>query len=83
MFEGQPSGLRPVYRSSNVSSGLMKTVGKMVGHSLLMDNHGFPFLSKCCYFYLCGKVELAQTLVTDDDLSANVKAVITEVNALS
>ena len=37
IFEGPSTGRRPVFRSSNLSSGLLKVVGKMVGHCYVPD----------------------------------------------
>lgn len=45
IFEGSPFRLRPAYRASNLSSGVLKIVGMMIAHSLLLDGQGFPYLS--------------------------------------
>ena len=79
LFEGPADSLRPSFRMSNLSSGLLKIVGQMVAHSFVLDGQGFPFLSECIYYYLAGLVDKAITLVTDDDLSAQVKTLVEEV----
>ena len=81
IFEGPPTGRRPVFRVSNLSSGLLKVIGKMVGHSFLMDGQGFPYLSQCCYYYMCGcNVDEALSLVREEDLSENVKTLVSDVS---
>ena len=66
IFEGTSTGRRPAFRSSKLSSGLLKVVGKMVGHCYLMDVQGFPYLSKACFYYICDRVDKALTLLTVD-----------------
>ena len=63
LFDGPSDQLRPAFRMSNLSSGLMCILGVMVGHSLLMDGQGFPFFSECCYYYLSGAMDKAITLI--------------------
>ena len=36
LFEGPENRLRPFFRHSSISSGMMTVVGKMVGHSIVM-----------------------------------------------
>ena len=43
LFEGPPDHIRPVFRMSNVSSGMMRIIGLMVAHSFILDGQGFPF----------------------------------------
>lgn len=45
VFEGPPSRLRPSFKASVLSSGLLKIIGVMIGHSFLLDGQGFPFLA--------------------------------------
>ena len=73
IFEGS-SGRRPVFRSSNLSSGLLKVVGKMVGHNYIIDGQGFPYLSPVCYYYLCKLPDKSLTLLRKEDLSDNVNS---------
>ena len=51
----------------------------MVGHSIVMDMQGFPFLSPPCYYYMAGNVDLALSVTTEDDISERVKYVVSKV----
>ena len=79
VFEGFPSRLRPVFKASILSSGMLVTVGTMIAHSLILDGQGFPFLSEYCYYYIAGCYDQAVTCVTTDDVGANVKIVLDKV----
>lgn len=79
LFEGQTTRLRPTFRQSSVSSGILKTIGTMVGHSILMDLQGFPFLSPPCYYYIAGNIDLALSVTTQEDISERVKYVVSKV----
>lgn len=80
LFEGPPGRLRPVFRQSSVSSGLLNILGKMVGHSIVMDTQGFPFLSPPCYYYMCGYLDKALSLLRPEDAGEHVNHVIAQVN---
>jgi hypothetical protein len=54
VFDGAINRLRPSFRASNLSSGLISTIGTMIGHSFLMDGYAFPYLSEYCYYYIAG-----------------------------
>ena len=71
-FGGPVQRLRPSYRASNLSSGLLTTIGTMVGHSFLMDGYGFPYLSECCY-YIAGHFDKALTCISADDVEEQVR----------
>lgn len=79
IFEGPPDRLRPIFRMSNIDSGVMRTVGVMVAHSFVLDGQGFPYLSESCYYYLAGLVDKAITVVSPDDLSEQVRRLVAEV----
>ena len=79
MFDGPGDRLRPAFRMSNLSSGMFRVLGQMVAHSLILDGQGFPYLSECIYYYLAGLIDRAMTLVTDADLSEQVKTLVQEV----
>ena len=79
LFDGQPDHRRPAFKMSNLSSGIFKILGQMIGHSLLLDCQGFPFLSECMYYSLVGQVDKATTLISMNDLSENVKSIIEQV----
>ena len=80
LFEGPPVKLRPVFKASILSSGVLSTVGTMIAHSLLLDGQGFPYLSEYCYYYVAGRYDQAVTCVTVDDVGVNVKSLIEKVN---
>ena len=79
LFEGLPCSLRPCYRATSLSSGLLTLVGTMVGHNILLDGQGFPYLSECCYYYIAGQIEKAVTCVTTNDVSEEVKFIVSKV----
>ena len=82
LFEGNGNCVRPVYRLSNMSSGILKVTGTIIAHSYLLDGQGFPFLSECCYYYLCGCTDKAMTAITEEDLGKDVQLVVREVCTL-
>ena len=55
IFEGPPNRIRLSYKMSTFNSGVLKTIGQMVAHSLLLDKLGFSYLSPPCYYYIAGK----------------------------
>ena len=55
-------------------------MGIMVGQCYLLDGIGFPYLSECCYYSLCGQTDRALTSVSLVDLSDNVKALVNDVS---
>lgn len=79
VFEGPVHRLRPSFRASNLSSGLLSTIGAMIGHSLLMDGCGFPYLSEYCYYYIAGYTDKALTCITSEDIGEQVKHVVEQV----
>ena len=42
LFDGPKDHLRSSFRMANLSSGLLKIVGKMIGHSFIPVGQGFP-----------------------------------------
>ena len=79
IFEGPPNRIRPSYKMSTLNSGVLKTIGQMVAHSLLLDKLGFPYLSPPCYYYMVGKWDIAVTCITDEDASSKVHNVLLKV----
>ncbi len=69
-------GLEPEHLLSSV---MLKNVGTMVAHSILMDGQGFPFLADYCYYYIAGCYDLSVTCITEEDIGVRVKTVINEV----
>ena len=79
LFEGPENRLRPVFRHSSISSGMMTVVGKMVGHSIVMDCQGFPFFSPACYYYMAGHVDTAISVTSMVDADERIKHAISKV----
>ena len=79
IFEGPPNRLRPSYKMSTLNSGVLKTIGQMIAHSLLLDKLGFPYLSPPCYYYMAGKWDTAVMYITDEDVSSRVHNVLLKV----
>ena len=80
LFEGPKNRLRPVFRQSSISSGLLTLVGKMVGHSVILDGQGFPFFSPACYLYMAGYLDRAISVISIADAGERVQAVILSVS---
>ena len=78
-FEGNPRRLRPAYKASILSSGMLTTLGTMIAHSIILDGQGFPYLSDYCYYYIADCYDQALTSVTTDDVGANVKFIVEKV----
>ena len=79
VFDGPINRLRPSFRASNLSSGLVSTIGTMIGRSFLMDGYAFPYLSEYCYYYIAGYMDKALTCITIDDFGEQVKLVVEQV----
>ena len=77
LFEGEDNYLRPVTSAEARSSGLLKILGKMVGHSICQEGIGFPFLSPTCYWYMVGG---AIEQVSTQDFPADTALLIQQVN---
>ena len=56
---------------------MLHILGRMIG---TQHNHGFPFLSPPCYYYMCGYLDKALSLVQQDDVGHRVKHVIEQVS---
>jgi len=52
LFTGQACRLTPVYSSENLLTEIFEILGKMVGHSLIPDGPGFPYLEPAIYWYI-------------------------------
>lgn len=79
LFEGPDNRLRPVFRQSSLSSGMLTLLGKMVGHSILLDCQGFPFLSPACYYYMAGHTDTAISVTSMVDAGEHVKDAVSKV----
>ena len=79
LFEGPPYRLRPAYKATSLSSGMLSTLGTMVAHSILLDGQGFIFLAEYCYHYLTGNENMAITTITCEDVSLGIKEILGKV----
>jgi hypothetical protein len=82
VFEGPADRVRPIFKQSLISSDTLVVVGKIIGHSIILDHQGFPFLSPACYFYMAGHVKKAVSLLAIEDASRRVQLVIMAVSHL-
>ena len=82
LFDGPPDRRRPAYRISSLSAGVMRLVGRMLGHSIILDQVGFPYLSPTCYYAMVGDQDQALLLCTPEDASERVQLVLKEVCSL-
>lgn len=83
LFDGPPNRRRPAFRISNLAAGMMKILGRAIGHSILLDHQGFPFLSSTCYSYMAGDYDQALLLCTPEDASERVQRVLKEVGDIT
>ena len=81
-FDGPPNRLRPAFKASTLSSGMLGTIGTMIAHSILMDGQRFPYLAEYCYYYIAGCSDQAITCITDEDLSSEAKSILNKVCGL-
>lgn len=79
LFEHTESGILPVFRQSTLSSGLFTTIGKLIGHSIIMDSQGFPYLSTSIYYYMAGLIDAAVSAVSMEDLGGYTKHIVSKV----
>ena len=66
--------------TSGVLSGLYKSIGCIVGHSLAQDGVGFPFLPRTCYWYVVSGIDRAISEYTEEDLPVDIRHVVKQVN---
>ena len=69
LFEGPPGRLIPVYSASQVFSGLMKILGKMLAHSIVQCGVGMPVFSPVLYWYIItGDVSRSLSYANPEDI---------------
>ena len=78
-FEGLPNRLRPAFKASTLSSGMLTTIGTMIAHSILLDGQGFPFFADYCFYYMAGCYDHAITCITPEDVGAGVNNILSGV----
>lgn len=70
----------PVYNADTVASGMMKFIGTIIVHSILLGGPGFPVLSPAVYRYIAtGDVDAAMMMLNYGDCSEPVKNFIDKV----
>ena len=81
LFDGPLNFLRPYYSATTRCSGMFKVLGSIVGHSILQDGIGFPYLSAVCYWYIAAGEETALQYLSLDDVGADSLQFISQVSA--
>ena len=71
LLEEFPLRLRPVFKALVLSSGMLTTLGAMIGCNILLDSQGLPYLAEYCYYYTAWCNDQAVTCVSIDDIGAN------------
>jgi len=82
LFQGKKYRLRPYYTASAMDSEIFKILGCIVGHSIIQEGIGFPYLSPLCYWYIAAGKRTAMLHYTDDDVGAACNYLITKVRML-
>jgi len=81
LFVGHPERRRPAYSPQVLP--LMKILGLIIGHSLVHEGPGFPFLAPFVFWYLAsGSEQIALLYVSVNDLSTPVMQIVIQVKKL-
>ena len=78
-FNGLPDRLRPAFKASIHSSGILLIIGTMIAHSIVLDGQGFPYLADYVYDYLAGYMDKAISCVTMKDAGERVQFISEQV----
>ena len=76
LFDGPPNSVRPCY---SAEARCFKFLGTMVGHSILQDGIGFPYLSPVAYWYMVAGEEKALEYVNMTDVGRDTTYAVTKV----
>ncbi len=79
-FEGPPNRLRPMFKQSSISSGVLHALGKIIGQSIVLDTQGFPFLSPPCYWCVAGRMDIALAALDVQDAGDKVGKIVLNVS---
>ena len=82
LFEGPQTRMRPVFKQSLASSSVLTTVGKIIGHSIILDGKGFPYLSPAYYYLMAGHPDRALGCLGSEDAGERLQRVISTVAKL-
>ena len=80
LFQGKKYRLRPYYSASATDTEIFKVLGCIVGHSIIQEGIGFPYLSPLCYWYIAAGKNTAMLHYTDDDIGAACNFLTTNVS---
>ena len=80
LFDGPARKLYPICSAEARSCGLFKILGMMVGHSIMQEGVGFPYLSPVCYWYIIDDKMKAIQSLSLQDVDGNVASIIAKVN---
>jgi len=80
LFQGKKYHLRPYYSASATDTEIFKVLGCIVGHSIIQEGIGFPYLSPLCYWYIAAGKNTAMLHYTDDDVGAACNYLVTKVS---
>lgn len=83
LFQGKEFHLRPYYTASAMDTEIFKVLGCMVGHSIIQEGIGFPYLSPLCFWYIVAGKETAMQHFTDDDVSDGCNELIKSVSTIT
>ena len=82
LFMGHSERLRPAYSPQVLP--LMKILGTIIGHSLIHEGPGFPFLAPFVFWYVAtGSEQIALPYVSVHDLSPAAADVVTQVSTVA
>ena len=73
LFDGESNYIRPVCSPAICLSGLFTLLGRMVVHSILLEDIGFPYLAPFVYWYIAVGDSSALDHLTMNDFGDNVK----------
>ena len=73
LFDGLCNYLRPVCSPAICLSGLFTLLGRMIVHSILLEEIGFPYLARFVYWYIAVGDSRALDHLTMNDFSDNVR----------
>ena len=80
LFQGPTNHLRPFYNAHTAETEIFKVLGMIVGHSIIQEGIGFPYLSPLCYWYIAAGRKVAMKHYTDDDTGEDCSYFVTRVS---
>ena len=80
LFEGSQVRWRPTFCILGLSSGVMKLLRHIIGHSIILDSQGFSYLSPAWLLQLhVGNYDQALLLSTPEDANERIQYALKEV----